>query len=82
MDPLTKTRPSGSTAWRDARPFVAFGACGIAFTLAGVGLAYLLDALHAVSPDNVVAGAACGFGGGLVGMIVGGVLAVVLLEGN
>ena len=77
-----ETPPTGSTAWQDAKPFVALGVCYAAFTLAGVGLAYLLDGLHAVSPNNALAGFGCALGGSLVGLIVGAVLAFIILEGN
>lgn len=43
----------------------------IAGALAAVGLAWLLVTVHALSPDNVVAGAAIGFGGAVAGSVAG-----------
>lgn len=74
------TASDRKSGWHDAKPFVVYGAVALAFTAAGVGLDWLLDVLHLVSPDNVLAGFGCGFGGCLTGMIAGGVIAVRIID--
>ena len=43
----------------------------VAGFLAAVGLVWLLVTVHALSPDNPVAGGAIGFGGAIAGGAVG-----------
>lgn len=50
---------------------VAWIVIGLACTLIGVGLAYASQTWHWWSPGNVLAGAACGFGGAMIGLLVG-----------
>jgi hypothetical protein len=60
-----------------AHPWLAwFVCCGSTLlgALGGVGLAYLSQAERWASPDNALAGLAFGYGGVMVGILVGVVL--------
>lgn len=76
--------PHGYPWWAErlAAAYAVLGLGGILVlgALGGVGCAWACTALRLVSPDNVPAGLAFGFGGAMAGLLAG--LAVLLVSGR